>query len=326
MRARSSPWRGDGEDDDREPLRIAVVGTGAIGTILAARLSMANDVVVFARTTEAAERVERMGLVVDGAVPRRVPVAIDPARLGTFDALVIAVKTGSTPALAPFAPSLRDDTIVLTIQNGLGNDDRLRDALGSAIDVVLAPTTIGGTALAPGRVANVTIGTTTMGRVPGSAPRGDLDRLAREFEGVGLPVERPRDIRSAVWGKLVVSCTINALAAAHGVPNGALVDDPDLRVRAAELTREAAAVARALGIALPYRDAVGHVERVALATAANRNSMLQDLEAGRPTEVASLNGAIARAGERAHVATPAHRAMISAIERLTANTRPGHRT
>ena len=127
------------------------------------------------------------------------------------------------------------------------------------------------------------------------------------------------DANALVWGKLVVNAAINPLTALLGVPNGALLERPAARRVMATLARETAAVARALGISLPFGDPVARAEDVARHTAANRSSMFQDVKRGAPTEIDAICGAIFRAGEARGVAAPVNWAMWQLVSAL----RPG---
>jgi 2-dehydropantoate 2-reductase len=120
-----------------------------------------------------------------------------------------------------------------------------------------------------------------------------------------------------LWGKLAINAAINPLTALLGVENGALLERPAARVLLRELACETAAVAAALGIRLPQADPAAAAESVAQKTAANRSSMLQDIERGAPTEIDAICGAIVRAGEQAGVPTPVNRTiwrLVKAVE------------
>jgi 2-dehydropantoate 2-reductase len=130
-----------------------------------------------------------------------------------------------------------------------------------------------------------------------------LDALAAALAG-DLEIERAARIEPHVWAKLIANAAINPLTALTGITNGELLERPGLRERAAGIAREAAEVARESGIELPFEDPVAHVEAVARLTAANRSSMLVDLERGGPTEIESINGAIVRKAAELGMAAP----------------------
>jgi 2-dehydropantoate 2-reductase len=125
------------------------------------------------------------------------------------------------------------------------------------------------------------------------------------------------DTTSLIWGKLVINAAINPLTALLRIPNGELLNRPNARALMAAAAREAAAVAGASQISLPYPDPVSAVEDVARRTAGNLSSMLQDVQRGTPTEIDAICGAIVKAGARVKVPTPVIRTMwllVRAIE------------
>jgi 2-dehydropantoate 2-reductase len=138
------------------------------------------------------------------------------------------------------------------------------------------------------------------------------------LRGAGFETDITYDLAAAIWSKLVVNCGINALGALTRLPNGALVEDADVALVMDRAVEEAAAVATTRGIALAYYDPAAHTRQVCRATAENVNSMLQDVLHRRRTEVAAINGAVAREGDEVGVATPVNdllTALVGAIER-----------
>jgi 2-dehydropantoate 2-reductase len=132
----------------------------------------------------------------------------------------------------------------------------------------------------------------------------------------GLPASVSYSIESLVWGKLLVNVGINALTAILRLPNGAVATNPSVRALAAAAVAEAATIAQARGVQLPYSDAVAHMVAVAEATATNRSSMLQDLLRGAPTEIAAINGAIVREGALLDLPTPINTTLSRLIEAI----------
>jgi 2-dehydropantoate 2-reductase len=124
------------------------------------------------------------------------------------------------------------------------------------------------------------------------------------------------DLDGLVWGKLVVNAGINALSALLRVLNGALAELPNARELLSEAVAEAAAVAQARGVALPYADPIAHTLSVARATAANQSSMLQDILRGSRSEIEAINGAVVREGMRLGVATPVNATLTRLVRAL----------
>ena len=138
---------------------------------------------------------------------------------------------------------------------------------------------------------------------------------AELLTAAGLPSETAADLAPLVWGKLIANTAINPLTALTGRRNGELLDSPVARLLD-DLAYETAAVAAALGVALPFDDAAEHARSVARLTAINRSSMLQDVEAGRPTEIGALNEAVVAEGMQLGVPTPLNRAMSALVRDL----------
>jgi 2-dehydropantoate 2-reductase len=208
-------------------------------------------------------------------------------------------------------------TLVVTLQNGLGNRETLAAELGEG-RVGQGVTMLGATLLGPGRVRHAGQGPTIFGAAP---DRGGAAALAGLFAACGLPAELTDDLEALVWGKLMVNAGINALSALLRVPNGALAAIPQARALAERAAGEAAAVAAARGVRLPYADPAAHALGVAQATGANRSSMLQDVLRGSPTEVDAINGAVAREGRRLGVPTPVNALLTELVAALDATAR-----
>jgi len=152
------------------------------------------------------------------------------------------------------------------------------------------------------------------GNRPIYGPRtGEFTALLQE---AGFEVLTTSNLDSLLWGKLVINAAINPLTAIFRIPNGALLERPDTRQKMIAAAREAAAVATTLGIRLPYTDPITTVEAVAGRTAANRSSMLQDVERGAPTEIDAINGAVVKAGKQVGVATPINLALWQLVKGL----------
>lgn len=299
-------------------MRIAIIGAGAMGSLLAAKLSPLGDVRLVSSWADQVREVRASGLRITnlGGNKTTIPVriTIDPVDAGPVDLAIICVKSHQTDAAAEKAARLlKPSGLALTLQNGLGNADRLAAVLGAA-RVVQGVTSHGATMLEPGHVRHAGSGLTWFETRPAIAER--VAAIKALFEQAGFETHIAGNLDSVVWGKLVINAGINALTAILRVPNGVLAQtQPAERVMLAAVA-EAVAVARAKGIALPYDDSAAQVNRVALATAANRSSMLADVARSMPTEVMVINGAIVRAGLETGIETPVNRMLLWLIEAI----------
>ena len=285
---------------------VLIAGSGAMACLFGARLSAHADVTLLGTWPEGVAALQRHGVRLEaGGMETRhaVRVTSDPADCrGARFALVLVKswQTGRTAAM--LADCLGPDGVALTLQNGLGNLEELSAVLGQE-RAALGVTTMGATLVGPGAVRVGGTGPTYIARQPRlEAPLGLLRQA-------GFEVEVEEDLASVQWGKLAVNAGINPLTALLRVANGALVEDDQARTILGEAARETAAVAAALRVRLPYRDAAAQAEEVARRTAANRSSMLQDMLRGAPTEIDAINGAVADAGERLQVPTVVNRTL-----------------
>jgi 2-dehydropantoate 2-reductase len=300
-------------------LNVAVFGTGALGSWIAASLAAGGEaaVTIVGTWREGLESIARDGIHVEE--PRRSFVA-RPAvahlhdRLAPAEFVLVLVKSHQTASVAAAAArTARDDARIVTLQNGLGNRERLVAADGQGR--VRAGVVVAGVRLiAPGRVSALP-GTLTME----GADERPMQSLCALMQRAGLEARLVADVEPELWRKLAVNCAINPLSALRHAPNGALLEDAETRALMAAAAREVEAVAAARGIALS--GTAEAAAEVAAGTAANRSSMLQDLDRGAPTEIDSLCGAVVREGRRLGVATPVNERLWREVETLEAARR-----
>ncbi len=265
------------------------------------------------RRAAGAEAIARDGIAVAGPEESEiVPVGAtaDPRGMADREALVVAVKSFATrDALAPLRGILAPHALIASVQNGIDNAADARAAL-PGYRVVGGSTMFGAIKLAEGHVRPVVVsGATIFERDDSAAPTSD--DLAAAFVAAGLDARVVDDIAPVLWRKLVVNAAINPLGALVRRPNGAIASDPDLSELGKGLAREAGAVALAAGV--DVGDPWEAVEAAARATAANRNSMLQDLDAGRPSEIEAIAGAIVRSAADHGIAVPLTQVMLRLV-------------
>lgn len=301
-------------------MRIVVVGPGAIGSLFAALLSEGgHEVALLGHRAGPVSVINAKGLTVlrEGTL-RTVPVRATTraSELGTPDLVLMCVKAYATrQASADVAPAVGANTAVLTLQNGLGNVETMASVFGQE-KVLAGVTSHGATLLTPGLVRHAGEGETALGELDGR----ETDRLRAVVEGfrqAGVRVQVSQAVRSLIWGKVVVNCAINPLTAILRVENGKLLASERARELMAAAALEAVAVARVLGIEVPYGDPVARAEEVARLTAANRSSMFQDVRRRKRTEIDYISGAVAKLGDEAGVPTPVNRTLaqlVGAIE------------
>lgn len=286
-------------------MRVVVLGTGALGCLFAARLSAHAEVWMLGTWAEGVAAVQRGGIHVeepDHTWFATVRAASDPTAVTDADVALMLVKSYQTGRAASWAAQvLARGGLAVTLQNGLDNGPRLAAVVGEE-RTAIGVTFEGATLLGPGHIRHAGCGPTYIGAPPAAAD--SLAAFISLLQGAGFDAHVASEVEGMLWGKAVVNAAINPLTALWRVPNGALLVSPDRRALLAALAQEAAAVARARGVVLPFDDPVARVEAVCRATAANRSSMLQDVDRGRPTEVDSINGIIVAEGRRWGIPTP----------------------
>jgi 2-dehydropantoate 2-reductase len=283
---------------------VLVLGTGAMGCFFAARLARSGAPVTLSGTwRDTLERAADPGIIVEEDDGRWTASAStvhrDALRAAAFDLTLVLVKAHQTADVAAIAArATRADGLIATLQNGWGNRETLQAA---APGRVAAGITITGIAMVGPAHVRGSYRRTVIGY--DAATEARVRRAAELLDRAGLAMELSAAIDGDIWTKLAVNSALNPLSALRGVPNGVLVQDPEARDTVVAAAREAAAVARARGTPV-NGDPAEVALQVAVTTARNRSSMLQDLDRGAATEVDFINGAVCREGRRLGVPTP----------------------
>jgi len=299
-------------------MQVTIIGAGAMGSLFGGLLHRAGNTVTLVDVrAEHVAALRRRDLIIEepegSRLSMRVPATIDAGDALAADLFILAVKTPFTPeALRPFAGRIPTNATVITLQNGIGNDDAITRVLGKRIHVALGVTAHGATSLGPNTIRHRSSGPTIIGRPDGQRTQ-ELEAVAAHFTEAGIATRTTRHIYEHVWQKLIVNVGINALTALANLPNGELFADPELAGLVRRLVSEAATVMRAEGVPAPPRDPIDFVRAVAEATRSDRSSMLEDVRAGRRTEIDAINGAVVRLGDRHGVDVTANRVVTALI-------------
>ena len=310
------------------PKRVAVVGPGALGCLLAATLCRIHEKIwVLDHDSQRAALLQHSGLTLERAGRfEQFPIqaTADPRKIGPVDLVLLCVKSpalGQTlPALSPL---LTKNTLLLAWQNGIGHHPLLREAQLSGF-VALAVTSLGAHLVGPGQVRFGGAGATSLGFID-TAPQWAelaLQGAAEVFHAAGLEVRVEADILVQVWNKLLVNVGINALTAIHNCENGGLLKNGEALALMGVAVLEAASVAQAKGIAIAP-EPVDRTIAVCQATAGNVSSMLQDVRAKRQTEIEAINGAVLEEAGRLGIPTPANAQLFAAVKSLEKSYLPG---
>ncbi len=313
-------------------MRIAIVGAGAMGSLWAGRLAAAagrpgqnpgstiDGVVLYGRPSDHLDAIRSNGLriVERSGAASVIPVTAttNPADVEGSEVVLVLVKAwASAEAAAPLRGYLDRDTVVITLQNGLGNASALRTALlrdGVRPHVYLGVTAQGAMRTEPGVIVHAGSGITALGRRTNPA-NTQLRDIANAMTAAGLQTVAVDDIHRWVWRKLAVNAAINPLTALAGAPNGSIATDPGLRAAAEIVAREVGAVGKASGVKIDLQEVLAAIEDVARGTGDNRSSMLVDLETGTATEIDAINGAVVSEARRHAIKGPANQVMTALI-------------
>jgi len=296
-----------------QPESIVVLGAGAIGSVYAAKLSAHHPVTVVARP-EHVEAIRSDGLRLIGRETTTVRVnavtRLDALAPNTVVLLTTKVNA-SEAALAPIAELVRDDTVIVCVQNGLDSEGIARRAVRNRCLVLRAITQFGAIFQGPGLINFTASGYTLLEDGPFSAG------IAAMLTAAGLDGRISPDIKTEIWRKLIFNCVINPITAITGTDVGGIAD-PRLDPLKQLVIDECLAVARTQGVTFDI-DFLTTISSV-FGTSRTIASMRQDLMRGRPTEIDHMNGAVAELGRRAAIACPVNTALaaiIRAMDRCT---------
>ncbi|MBC5811193.1 MAG: 2-dehydropantoate 2-reductase [Candidatus Eremiobacteraeota bacterium] len=283
-----------------------------MGTVFAYHLAAENDVTVVDVRGELVDTINVEGVCLDDGPARKVVATRDPSRAFATNYLFVFVKAPNTlSAVRPFTGQLNPATPIVSLQNGLGNEDAIKAALGGQVPLVIGITNVAATALGHGRSRRLGSGSTVVGS--GGAAPDTVRAVQTLLQRGGLDASAAYDIRPHLWGKLIANAAINPVAALLNAKNSIVTDDPNAAELARSLALEGAAVAKALRINLPFGEPWEYVRDV-VASSQGRNSMTIDLEARAKTEIDYINGAIVVAGRRAGVPTPYNEAILRLVK------------
>ncbi len=274
---------------------VTVAGCGALGSLLAARLVEGGvQVQAYQRSGAQLDALRQHGITVvadrTGSTRtfRLTAASDDPLALEPSGLVIVLVKAYQTQSIAPVRAVLAPGGLVLSLQNGLGNLETLAGIFAPS-SLAAGVTTYGAYSVAPGTIrwggdGNVTLGPWQRGL--------EMSWIADLLKGAGLNATYTDDPRPAIWRKLAINAMVNTTAALTRMKNGALLANPAALALMRKLGQEAIAAAGRDGVVLDLAELWPmHLENLGR-TAENRPSMLQDVEAGRQTEIEAISGGV----------------------------------
>ena len=293
-------------------MKVAVMGAGAVGCYYGAMLARAGHEVVLIGRPSHVEAVRANGLRLETKASdeqvRPEPSPQAGAVQGADLVLFCVKSTDTESAAAQIQPHLAPGALVLTLQNGVDNDARVRAALPSH-DVAAAVVYVATEMAGPGHVKHHGRGELVI------APSRRSEEVAQALIAAGVPTQISDNVRGALWAKLVLNCAYNALSALSQLPYGELVQGTGVTDVIRDVVAECLAVAKAEGVVIPG-DVDAAVRGIAQSMPSQYSSTAQDLARGKRSEIDHLNGLVVRRGEALGVPTPANRVLFVMVKLL----------
>ena len=304
--------------------QIMIVGAGSVGGFFGAHLAKQNPHVSFLLRPKTLAAVQQRGLTIRSAAGTftvHPPASSDPRQLPQPDLVILAVKAYDLDdVMTQLEPVLTERTVLLTLQNGIDTEDRIiarigRDAVVGGVAYIYSKIA------APGVIDHYKKGAVAIGELMGH----ESDRLLQIrdlFAAAGLPCHLSKDIRRTKWEKMCWNCVFNPLTVLIDDRVSKALDHPELLRVVHQIVQEVAAVAAAVKVPLP----LDMPDRVVKATQEIRDihtSMYDDWKAGRPTEIAYLNGYIVEKGRELGIPVPVNEALTAMIKAITEKTKSG---
>lgn len=300
-------------------MKIAVLGAGAMGCLYGGILAEAgHEIWLVDIWKEHVNTINQRGLHIEGLrenrIIKNIKATMRTEHIGIVDYALVFVKSIHTDiAVSQNESIIGENTIIMTLQNGLGNIEKIKQVVKNSKNIIAGTTAHGATMLGAGKIKHAGEGKTIIGELNGKVtPK--ITKIEKIFNEAQISTEISNNVIGLIWDKLLVNVGINALTAITGFKNGALVEYKEAEWILEEAVKEAYAVAKTKGIQLGFKDPVLHTKKICKATAANKSSMLQDIEHKRETEIEMINGAIVRAGKEVNVATPVNQVLTNLIK------------
>ena len=305
-----------------EQPRVAVLGAGAVGCYFGGMLARGGTAVTLIARPARAEAIQREGLFLDAVhFQGRVPVAASAhlSAVKNAQSVLFCVKTVDTETAAQeLRPHLAPGVLVISLQNGVDNVERIRSASG--IEAVRGVVYVAAEMTGPARVKHSGRGDLILARENEAKRLAKVQALAGLFEQAGVPCRVSSQIEVEQWTKMVMNCAFNAISALARANYGAIAHNTLVQAVMKQAISEAVAVARAAGVPMNNVDMQAAGSKLGDAMAKATSSTAQDIVRGKPTEIDSLNGYVVRRGKELGVATPVNQTLHALVKLLEEST------
>ena len=297
-------------------MRVAIVGAGAMGSLFGFFLHQAGkDVWLLDKHPKLTNHIQTNGLRVEGVSGEHqvsIPITTKVEEIEWADLIIIFVKAyDTTQAVLDAKPLIEQDSLVITLQNGIGNVEAIATLVGEE-RTIAGTTAHGATVLGLGHIRHAGTGETIIGELTGQRTER-LERIRAFFHSAGIAVHITQDVTGLLWSKLLINVGINPLTGITGLRNGELLDYEETREIMHRAVDEAKEIVSRKRIRLGYEDPHSKVDSVCRATARNFSSLLQDLLHKKRTEIDYINGIVTREGNQRGIKTPINQALTHLI-------------
>lgn len=298
-------------------MKIAVIGCGAMGSVYAGLLARGgHDVLAIDRGAEHVRVMSEEGLRVEGPLGDTTVKlrAMNKPPNEAMDLVVIAVKAADVEGGAQLAlPLLGENTVVLTIQNGIGSAEAVANIVGEDRLAVGIASGFGAARRGPGHVFHNAMQAIKFG--PYSLlSMSPLEDVAKAWREGGFDAQAVSDIEAMQWEKLICNTAFSAICTLTGLNVGAVMADAALMKLSDDAASEAWKVAKAMGLTLSVEDPVPFARAFGSRMPGARPSMLADHDAKRPSEIDVINGAVVKYGRRTSIATPVNDMLVALVK------------
>jgi 2-dehydropantoate 2-reductase len=296
----------------------AVVGAGAVGCYFGGMLARSGAPVTLIGRATHVDAIRRDGLFLDGLnVHERIPIGASTDLAAVRDAhlVLFCVKTTDTEMAAQaLAPHLNPSAVVVSMQNGVDNTERIRSASG--VHAVAAVVYVAAAMAAPGHVKHSGRGDLILGRTPSGPSNVDLDAIAARFIQAEVPCRVSTEIRTELWTKMLMNCAYNAISALARERYGRIAAHAGARDLMRRIVEEAVAVARVEGVKLDAAAMTEAAYTLGETMSGALSSTAQDIERGKLTEIDSLNGYVVRHGTQIGIPVPVNQTLYTLVKLL----------
>lgn len=298
-------------------MNIVIIGAGAIGSLFGSALSKNNNVVLVGRKSHV-DAVNKKGLTIKGKTQANIKfLATESVKDISFspDILLFSVKSYDAESAIKTSKSIiGKNTVVMSLQNGLNNIEKIKKHVNSD-KIIVCITTHGVVFSKPGVIQHTGIGKTILGDISGKNTE-IIEKIANDLKLGEIKTIISENIIKDIWAKAIVNSSINPLTAIFNCKNGYLLENPIIEKTLEKICRESTDIADSCKINLNFEDMLKKTEEVIHETSENHSSMLQSVQQNKPTEIESINGTLAKIGKENNIETLMNDLLVYSVKSI----------